>query len=126
MNYELDWENIPKYKRNPEWMTNLDLVKVLTGIPIHEIALVSPGCNGWRGQDFKKVFIALGFNTSERFEKFDPITDKPVLMRASWTEKKYWSGWIYYDGKVNDLWTLEEFAIRWPDIKITSMLKVWL
>lgn len=123
MEYELDWGRVLPGQTQ---LSNIDIVGILTGLPDEEIRKVAPTKDAWNGQDFVKTFKALGFNTSERFEKFNPDTRKPCLMRASWYQKGYWSAWIY-DGKlVSNAWTLEEWRKQYHKLRITSMLQVWL
>lgn len=120
MKYELDWDRDSLLKSN-QWF-----VAVLTGLSDEEIHAISPSKAKWRVQVFVEVFKKLGFNTSERFVKFDPDTDKPCIMRTTSFQKGYWYAWIYYDGLVNNTWTISGFNERWPRLKITSMLQVWI
>jgi len=123
MDYELAWNSVCAGQTD---FTNIELVGILTGLSYEEIELAAPLKPTWNGQAFVKTFTKLGFNTSERFCKFDPETRKPCLMRATWYQKGYWSAWIY-DGKlVNNMWTLEEWQKKYHKLKITSMLQVWI
>lgn len=130
--YELAWEHLEEASKG----NNFALVAVLTGLEIDDIKEVNiEVCrvNGisryktaWGGQHFIKLFRALGFNTNDRFVKFDPNTDKPCIIRTTSFQKGYWYAFIF-DGKlVDNIWTLEQFHVRWKKLKITSMLQVWI
>lgn len=120
MNYELDWDR-PSLEKSNAWF-----IGVLTGLPDDEIFEACPNKELWGGQAFVKTFKKLGFNTSERFEKFDPETDKPCIMRTVSYQKGKWFAWIYYNGLVDNTYTLAQFREKWPRLRITSMLQVWI
>ncbi len=123
MNYELD-----TYRYHED--DNIRIIAVLTGLPDEEIIAACTNKELWGGQDFVRIFKKLGFNTNERFEKFDPDTDKPCIMRTTSFKKRVWFGWVYYKGIVYgdalDQYTMEEWKKKWPRLKITSLLQVWL
>lgn len=103
---------------------------ILTGLPFHEIRLHAPTADYWRGRDFVALAAKLGFNTSERFIKFDPYTDKSCIMRCQREkETKHWYGWVYYDGFVysnGNRVRLAEWKVKFRDLRITSMLQIWI
>jgi hypothetical protein len=121
--YELDWEGV---RWSNIQYSNTRLVKILTGLSYEEIKTAAPDKEAWNGQDFIKTFYKLGFNTSERFIKFDPATDKPCIMRTTWYTKKNWGAFIYNNGLVNNYYTLDMWKDAFPEIRITSMLQVWI
>lgn len=102
------------------------LVCMLTGLSLEEVQIVTDSTpNRWGGQMFVKVFQSLGFNTNMSFTKFDPKdTD--------------WWAYVYYDNVIYDsnggkhnfkLCTREykgKFYFRHIQLRITSMLQVWI
>jgi len=124
MKYELDWTRV--YENHHH-----ETVAVLTGLPIEDIVAASPTSEKWYGRDYVKTFYKLGFNTSERFIKFDPNTDKPCMIRAVEIDKERsgWYSWVYYDNWIVEngaCYTLEMWKQSFPQLKITSMLQVWI
>jgi len=121
--YELDWEGV-------RWCnlqySNLRIIKILTGLSWEEIKLASPDKDAWHGRDFISTATKLGFNTSERFIKFDKNTDKPCIMRTKSDIKGYWWAWIYDGELVNNCWTFEEWQAEYPELKATSMPQIWI
>lgn len=118
MKYELDWH---RRERDNRWF-----IGVLTGLPYDEIKAACPAGDCWGGQAFVMAFRKLGFNTTPRWVKFDPGTDKPCIIRTTSEKKGYWHAWIYNDGLVNNSYTLEQFTKEFPEDRITSMLQVWI
>jgi len=129
MNYELDWA----------WLGsaggNIEVVGILTGIPEEDILIAQKevwrvnkykDLKSWPGPAFIKMFRFLGFNTNDRFIKFDPNTDKPCIMRTTCYRKNYWFVWIYDGEHVNNTYTLAEWKKEYKKFKITSMLQVWI
>ena len=129
------------------------LIAMLTGLALDEVWSRLPERlrknAGWYGRDFVAVFRALGYDCSPRFQKFDPETKYPCLMRFGPTARQlvldrraerqrtgnptatvrpWWNVWVYYDGLV--------YEPRYPgpwlfhtmpkNLKITSMLPVWI
>lgn len=125
MKYELDWTRY--YPENGHFTS----IAILTGLPLEEIAAASPNNNCWGGQKFVEVFIKLGFNVNNRWNKFDENTEHPCLMRFKRTDIKelWWYQSVYYDGHVfggNSICTLKYWRDHYPHLKITSMLQVWI
>ena len=124
MKYELDsgrW-----YHKNNHYQN----IAILTGLPYSEIIPACPKKEIWHGQDFVKVFQKLGFNTTQRFEKFRQDCDKPMLMRTTSFQKGFWYAWVYYDHVVylgdNATMTFDDWQKAWKRLKPTSMLPVWI
>jgi len=131
MTYELDW-NRPHEK---DLHDNFTLVGILTGLPKEDLIEAQKEVwrlnrrslsKGWGGQSFIQLFRFLGFNTNNRFIKFDPDTDKPCIMRTTSFQKGYWYGFIYHDGLVNNEMALEDWKKCYKKLKITSMLQIWI
>lgn len=123
--YELDWT---RYYPDNHHFT---VIAILTGLPVEEIAAVSPAADCWGGQRFVEVFRKLGFNVNPRFKKFDPDTEYPCLLRYKRTDIKepYWYLEVYYNGEVytgNAIWPFDTWVKCKPKCKITSMLQVWI
>lgn len=120
--YELDWpRNSGKH--------NIDLVGILTGLPVEEIIEAAPKGTLWRGPSFTCLFRDLGFNTSQGFVPFDPDTEHPCLMRTTSFRKNEWYAWAYFDRKVyapTDSFTFDAWLRYYKRLKITSMLQVWI
>ena len=122
--YELDWTRTHDNHHH-------QIIAVLTSLSIEEIISASPKSNKWHGRDYVKTFYKLGFNTSERFVKFDPSTDKPCMIRAVEidNERSGWYSWAYYDNCIVDdgvQYSLGLWTRYFPQLKITSMLQVWI
>ncbi|MCF0074039.1 hypothetical protein LZD49_26390 [Dyadobacter sp. CY261] len=116
--YELDWNR-------PE-RDNRYYIGVLTGLPASELLAACPKKDLWRGPEFVQAFKKLGFNTSEGWVKFDSQTDKPCLLRTTSDQKNMWFVWIYHNGVINNRWTVGEWREEYKELRITSMLQVWL
>lgn len=116
----------------------------LTGLEEHEI---TPHIKDrLRGSDFKRIFNKLGYNTNQRFVKFDPETEYPVVLRLQGKEKGYWYAFVYHNGQIYDPWNnriilldsgsevrklngkyfIENFFFYGQTLRITSMLQVWI
>lgn len=107
-------------------------IAMLTGLDLDDILPVSEKVTRWTGSAYVKVFQKLGFNCNPRFKKFDKQTEYPCLMRCRNIRKKdpYWYGFVYYDGYVYDVYngpmTWAEWNHVYTNLKITSMLQVWI
>ncbi|QEL01567.1 hypothetical protein FKG96_12370 [Olivibacter sp. LS-1] len=107
------------------------VIAVLTGLDIVDIIDASPLNDHWGGQTFVKTFNKLGFNTNHRFIKFDRDTIYPCLMRTKRTDIKepywycfpYYDGWVYFEGYC---YGFEYFFAMYNNLRITSMLQVWI
>jgi hypothetical protein len=122
--YEIDWQ-----RTHPNH--HYEMIAILTGLSFEEIIDASPKYDRWYGRDFVKTFQKLGFNTNERFVKFHPATDKPCMLRLVDIDKTKsgWYAWAYCDGLVADngsAYNLELWKTFYPDLRITSMLQVWI
>ena len=106
------------------------MIAILTGLPFDEIIQAAPDKKAWHSRDFIATFRKLGFNTSDRFIKFDEKTDKPCIMRTTSDRKGYWYGWVYYDEMIyignHEGIYLDTWKKDYNDLKITSMLQVWI
>ena len=125
MKYEIDWPRndcVENYHHHT--------IAMLTGLPIEEIKAKAPDRGLWHTRDYIKTFRDLGFNCNDRFIKFDPNTPYPCIMRYTTPEdKNHWYSEVYYDGLVyswNNCSDLTSFKILNPELKITSMLQVWI
>jgi hypothetical protein len=112
------------------------LIAVLTGLPLCEViaaSKVKPGA-GWYGREMRDLVHSLGFNCSPRFLPFDPNTPYPALMRYVFKKENRGTGWdvlAYNDRKVYlpvQEWVmeLENFKTCNRNLKITSMMQVWI
>lgn len=109
------------------------IIGILTGYNLEEILGVHKNKKIWFTKDYFHVFHTLGFNTNARFQKFDPETKYPCIMRCKRVAEinGYWFGWVYYDHWVWDthgqIWDFD----HWIDThkghyRVTSMLQVWI
>lgn len=128
---------------------SLALISMLTGLPADEIAGKIPQRlrkdGGWYGRDFIEVFRQLGYNCSPRFIPFDQNTAYPCLLRFGPREHEvararragekppdWWAVIVYYDGLCYDPNGTDEDVVPFhlsrfnPDLKVTSMLQVWM
>ncbi len=123
--YELDYT-----RSHPNG--HVEIIAILTGLPDEEIVASAPVELSWYPRNYIETFRKLGFNVSPRFKKFDPKCKYPCMMRFSRTDIKenHWYAYAYYDEKVytgSGVWCgFKEFYECNPDIKITSMLEVWI
>lgn len=107
-------------------------IAMLTGLELNEILAVSSKVGRWSGSAYVKIFQSLGYSCNPRFKKFDKETEYPCLMRCHKIRKKesYWYGFVYYDGFVYDVYngkmTWAEWNYMCPDLRVTSMLQVWI
>jgi len=134
MKYELDWSHLEQASR--PYYSNRHLVSIFTGIDPYDVydAQIEvcrlnkkSVSDAWGGQMFVKVFHFLGFNTSDRFIKFDPDTDKPCIMRCIIPGyHSQWWAFVYQDGIINNKWTIDQWQARHTNLKITSMLQIWI
>lgn len=123
MKYELDAGRWYEHSIHTE-------IAILTGHDIITIRQASPEKDAWSPRDFVKTFEKLGFNTSERFIKFNPETDKPCIIRMpDQVDKGHWFGAVYYSGWVYlgnyERWKIEQF-LKANNLHVTSMLQVWI
>lgn len=123
MKYELDAGRWYEHSIHTE-------IAILTGLPIEEITEAATAGDRWAPRDFVKTFAKLGFNTSERFIKFDPQTDKPCIIRMpDPKDKSHWYGAVYYNGWVytgkSQRYSLKVF-LEGQGLRATSMLQVWI
>lgn len=125
--YELDWTRC--YPENQHFTK----IAILTGLPIEEIEAAAPNRrDGWYARDYIQTFRKLGFNTSNRFIKFDPDTIYPCIMRFTDVGDKsgHWYAEVYYDHWVecgNEEWDFDHWLYYMNgSVRITSMLQVWI
>jgi len=124
MKYEVQLTFLPGYSFQSE-------IAMLTGLEVDEIIEVTKNITTWRGSTYIQIMQQLGYSTNPRFIKFDKETTYPCLMRTrKLGEKKYWYGWVYYDGFIYDTCfgkiTWAEWNEKRPNFRITSMLQVWI
>lgn len=117
-------------------------ISTLTGLEFEEAkeAVKKMKTKRWTGQVYIKCFQMLGFNTNQRFIRFDPSTDKPCILRCRNHTKGYWYLFYYNNGFIHDIhgW---RFSLKDPEsvsfkngsyflkdygMKVTSMLEVWI
>lgn len=107
-------------------------ISMLTGLGFDEIIKVTGKITRWSGRAFINTFQKLGYSCNQRFIKFDKNTPYPCMMRCHKIRVKesYWYGFIYYDGFV---YHVDAGKITWalwndwyPDLRVTSMLQVWI
>jgi len=99
-----------------------------------------------KGSDFKRIFRMLGYNTNDRFNAFDKDTEYPVVLRLQGKQKGYCYAFVYSNGKVYDPYNNRIYYLNNRDsfkrikgkyfltaswfygqnLKITSMLQVWI
>lgn len=121
---------------------NQSVISSLTGLDFEEsdeaVKSVKRLC--WSGQTYVQVFRKLGFNTNQRFIKFDPQTPYPCIMRCTNHKKGVWYLFLYHQGMVYDIHgnsfhitdTNEvsilngSYFLKWYNMKVTSMLQVWI
>lgn len=125
--YEI--EDLSEYR--PEHVHHA-LISTLTGLSFEEIAPHAKA-GGMTGNEWRKLFQKLGFNTSKRFIKFDAQTKYPVLLRCHHLhDDKHWHAFVYYNDRVyaphhgGAYPTLDNFLEFNKYLKITSMLQVWI
>jgi hypothetical protein len=112
------------------------LLATVTGLPKAEIQerlpehLQKPG--GWRGSSFVEVARLLGYNCNRQFKPFEARTSWPCILRCQSPElKPNWWALAYANGAVYDPWQesitwLDDFVRFCPEVKITSMLQIWI
>lgn len=104
----------------------------LTGLELEEILVVSGKVTRWNGSAYVRTIQSLGYSCNPRFKKFNKETEYPSLMRCHRIRKKekYWYGFVYYDGFVYDVYngrmTWAEWNHIYTDMRVTSMLQVWI
>jgi hypothetical protein len=118
----------------------LALLATLTGLPLEEarerLRCVLPPKKKWGGQTFVRAARELGYATTLRFVPFVASTPWPGILRCA-IPPEWGTGWwalVYASGHVlnplaNDGWhtlPLDEFKRRYPRVRITSMLPVWM
>ncbi len=108
------------------------LVAMCTGYTLDELLEVHSVKGGWRAKDFIKLIHGVGFNCDHRFKKFQPATEHPCLLRSKiFHDPSHWEVCVYYDGQcyvpgVGIYSSVEEYQNANRDLKITSMLQVWI
>lgn len=118
-------------------MTNLYCT--LTGLEPEEVEPLIKQRMG--GQMFISIFRELGYNTNDRFIKFDRNTPYPIVLRCCNHEKGVWFPFVYHQGIIFDVcynrfiniddknqvrcmngkYFLIDYGMR-----VTSMLQVWI
>lgn len=124
MKYEIEWV-YPGDKACCAW------IAMLTGIDKSEIIEKTSDIVRWTGGKFTKVIRGLGYNCNSRFLKFDKLTEYPCLMRCHVRTRREscWYGFVYYDGMVycdEGVITWAEWNATYPELRVTSMLQVWI
>lgn len=122
--WELDFVNNPCHYLQR-------LVAMISGYYIQEVIEVISKDDGWRAKDFIQTFNKLGYQCDERFNKFKPDVDSPVLLRAKiFNDPSHWFVCVYCQGRCyipgDGIYSIEEFENKYHDLKITSMLRVFL
>lgn len=113
------------------------LLATITGLPKHEIFERLPEhlqvANSWRGHSFVEVARLLGYNCNRRFIEFDAKTPWPCILRCQVpTIKNGWWALAYANGKVYSVYEwphvqwFDDFMRYNPELKITSMLQIWM
>ena len=123
------------------------MISMLTGYPLEEILALTGKKVALPSRAFRKAFLQLGYNCSARFVPFDPDTPYPVLGRAlgpkpakrisprtgkPMARHPDWYAFVYYDQVVyypywdNGIFPLAVFDQVFPDLRITSMMQVWV
>lgn len=107
-------------------------IAMLTGLELEDIQPLTSKLTSIRGKTYIEIFRKLGYSCNPRFIKFDKNSEYPCLMRTrKLKDKKYWYGFIYYDGKVYDhnyaeVLTWAKWNANYPNYRVTSMLQVWI
>ena len=132
MKYEIEYRYFPESGHR-------SLFSTITGLEPEEFDhLLKPSMTG---KQFINSFRSLGFSTNDRFVKFDPDTEYPVVLRCKGDSDRWWYSFMYYDGIIWDPHNNEFYKLK--DIKdmryikrryyftqyrlrITSMLQVWI
>lgn len=121
------------------------MIGTLTGLPLEDILKVTSKMpEAWSGQMYIKVLRKLGFNTNNRFVKFDPETPYPCIIRMkshnpkdpNWYAAVYNDGTLYNQDQERDFeremrhvlgkyftktWQVDNIILR-----VSSMLQVWI
>lgn len=131
MKYEIEVVNFEQSEQDGARYWAESEIAMLTGLSLDEILQVTAGCTRYYGQWWVKTFRALGFNTNERWVKFDKKTVHPCMIRCKIPhDKNHWAGFIYYDGHVYNpdygKLTWSKWNELWPNYRVTSMLQVWI
>lgn len=127
MKFEID--HIKETSRDT-WMHSH--LATLTGYSIEEISVHLKPSDRIHSRSIKKAVEALGFSCSKRFIKFDPKVENPCLMRAVDKGKSggTWYPFPYYDDTVyfsnGTTLTLEGFLKHFPELRITTMLEIYV
>lgn len=107
-------------------------IAMLTGLSLVEILPITSKIKRWSGSAYVDVFRKLGYNCNAKFKKFDKNTEYPCLMRCNEIKRtsSFWYGFVYYDGFVYCVYEgkikLDDFLNFNSNLKITSMLQVWI
>lgn len=116
------------------------VLATLTGLSLEEVQeyLTRRGLmkGKWGGQTFVRVARDLGYSTAPRFIPFDVATYYPCILRcripSNWG--KGWWALVYANGQVLnphfasdwDTLSLADFITRFRQVRITSMLPIWM
>lgn len=113
------------------------IICCLTGLDPNDISHLKIK-ERFNGKWIIDVFRSLGYDTNNRFVKFDPKSEFPVIMRCVGKKKGIWYALIYHDGIVWNPYSNEFFnyddhvykgkikVLKPYNLKITSMLQVWI
>ncbi len=117
-------------------------LSTLTGLEFDDVHPIvrSIGKKKWGGQLYIKALQNLGFNTNPRFVKFNSDTSYPCILRCRNHEKGIWYLFYYCNGIIYDGWgnsfeltNIDNVAcikgsyfLKQQQMKITSMLEVWI
>ncbi len=123
-------------------LCNQSVISSLTGLDFEDsdMAVKEVKRLSWSGQTYVQVFRKLGFNTNQRFVKFDPETPYPCIMRCINHKKGVWYLFLYHQGMVYDIhgnsFHLNDpdevakvngsYFLKWYGMKVSSMLQVWI
>jgi len=121
---------------------NESVLSTLTGLEINEVhrLVKSIGKKRWGGQLYIKALQILRFNTNPRFVKFNPETPYPCILRCRNHQKGIWYLFYYCNGIIYDYCGNSfllinksqvaiikgSFFLKQYQMKITSMLEVWI
>lgn len=109
------------------------MIATLTGLDLEDILAVRPYKDRWIGGEIAQLIRDLGYNTNLRFTKFNRNTKYPCLMRTHDRFKKNgtWYSFVYYDGMVGcngytEFVPWSQFNMDNPNLRVTTMLQVWI
>ena len=123
------------------------MVAMLTGYPVEEILALTGQRNGLTSREFRRCFRQLGYNCSAQFVPFradtpypvlgralgptppktiSPRTGKPIVRHPDWYAFVYYDEVVYYPYWENGIFPLADFGVVFPDLRISSMVQVWV